>query len=90
MLLHDISCTDPADMFNKDLADKARYFKETDEGVEAVCKVMDDVRNEARFKAILENLKTVMERLGGTADAAMDFLKIPKEERELYRPYLQH
>ena len=91
-LMHDFSCADPDDMFNKDLADKARYFKETEEGVEAVCKVMEDMRNETRkeehFNTVLANVKTVMKKLGSTAEAAMDFLEIPKEERMLYKPYL--
>ena len=53
-LMHDFSCSDPDDMYNKDLADKTRYFKETEEGVETVCKVMEDMRNETSIRTYIE------------------------------------
>jgi hypothetical protein len=34
-------------MHFKQLADKVRYFKEDEKGVAAMCKVMEDMRNEA-------------------------------------------
>ncbi|MDO4804365.1 MAG: hypothetical protein Q4A32_06060 [Lachnospiraceae bacterium] len=46
-LMHDFFCTDPDDMHYKELADKVRYFKEDEKGVAAMCKVMEDMRNEA-------------------------------------------
>ena len=45
-MMHDFKCTDPDDMFFKELAKRPRYFKETDEGVKAMCKVIEDMRNE--------------------------------------------
>lgn len=45
-LMHDFKCTNPDDMFFKELAKKSRYFKETDEGVKAMCKVIEDMRDE--------------------------------------------
>lgn len=52
-LMHDFNCSDPNEMKDKDLADASRYYKETEEGVNAVCKVMEDMRNEAiKIKAI--------------------------------------
>jgi hypothetical protein len=50
-LMHDFFCTDPEDMHYKELADKVRYFKEDEEGVAAMCKVMEDMRNEAAREA---------------------------------------
>ena len=44
--MHDFFCTDPNDMHFKQLADKVRYFKEDEKGVAAMCKVMEDMRNE--------------------------------------------
>ena len=35
----------------KELADKVRYFKEDEKGVAAMCKVMEDMRNESARKA---------------------------------------
>lgn len=35
-LMHDFKCTNPDDMFFKELAKRPRYFKETDEGARDV------------------------------------------------------
>ena len=59
-LMHDFFCTDPDDMHYKALADKVRYFKEDEKGVAAMCKVMEDMRNEsardAKWKQIVESV----------------------------------
>ena len=44
--MHDFFCTEPEDMYFKLLSDKARYFKENEKGVAAMCKVMEDMRTE--------------------------------------------
>ena len=46
-LMHDFSCTNPEDMNYELLAAKARYFKQDEKGVAAMCKIMEDMRNEA-------------------------------------------
>ncbi len=48
-LMHDFRCVEAEDMHNKVLADKVRYFKETEGGREEMCKVMEDMRNEAVY-----------------------------------------
>ena len=59
-LMHDFFCTDPDDMHYKELADKVRYFKEDEKGVAAMCKVMEDMRNEsardAKWKQVVESV----------------------------------
>ena len=47
-LMHDFSCTDPADMYYDLLADRVRFFKESKEGVAIMCKAMEDMRKEER------------------------------------------
>lgn len=44
-LMHDFRCSDPNDMLDERMAAKTRYFKETEEGVEYMCKAMEDMRN---------------------------------------------
>lgn len=46
-LMHDFLCSDPNDMKVKSLAERARYFKEDPEGVNHMCKVMDEIREES-------------------------------------------
>ena len=50
-LMHDFSCTDPDDMNYEILAKKARYFKQDEKGVATMCKLMEDMRNEAAHEA---------------------------------------
>ena len=47
LLMHDFFCVDPKDMHYKALAERASYFKNDEEGVTAMCKAMEDMRNEA-------------------------------------------
>lgn len=55
-LMHDFFCTNPDDMHYKSLADKVRYFKEDERGVAAMCKVMEDMRNETAWKTKAESV----------------------------------
>ena len=48
-LMYDFSCTNPDDMNYETLAKKARYFKQDEKGVAAMCKIMEDMRNEAEL-----------------------------------------
>lgn len=53
-LMHDFFCTDPDDMHFKALAEKARFFKQDEKGVAAMCKVMEDMRNETARQRTVE------------------------------------
>ena len=65
-LMHDFFCTAPDDMFYKELADKVRYFKEDEKGVAAMCKVMEDMRNEAATAAAeLKSIEIAQRMLAG-------------------------
>ena len=63
-LMHDFFCTDPDDMYFKQLADKVRYFKEDEEGVRSMCKVLEDMRNDVREETAqsttVEHIKKLM------------------------------
>lgn len=39
------------------LAKRARYFKQDKEGVATMCKIMEDMRNEAAQKALFDSAK---------------------------------
>ncbi len=45
------------------LAKKARYFKEDEKGVAAMCKIMEDMRNEAAREAARKTTKENARRL---------------------------
>ena len=86
LLMHDFFCTDADDMHYKELADKVRYFKEDEKGVEAMCKVMEDMRNETAKKAaeqeklnIAQSLikmgKLSLEEIAASVELSIDRIK---------------
>ena len=46
-LMHDFSCSNPDDMYNSDMAERSRYFKESEKGVSEMCTIMEDLRQES-------------------------------------------
>ena len=46
-LMHDLNCRDAADMQKGILAERVRWLKETERGVEHMCREMDEIYNEA-------------------------------------------
>lgn len=83
-LMHDFFCTNPEDMYFKQLADKVRYFKEDEKGVAVMCKVMEDMRNETKTKQIIIDIQNLMINLKFTVEQAMDALSIPENDRAAY------
>lgn len=51
-LMHDFACSDPKDIKNKVLAERVRYLKNEKKGVASMCKMMDEMREEAAKEAI--------------------------------------
>ena len=62
-LIHDLSCTDPDDMNYEALAARARYYKKNEKGVAAMCKIMEDMRNEAAIEAEQKSAREIAERM---------------------------
>ena len=56
-LIHDFRCSKGDDMLLAPFADKTRFFKETQEGVERMCKVMEDRVNDERIEIAVKLLK---------------------------------
>ena len=45
------------------LAKKARYFKQDEKGVATMCKIMEDMRNEAAREAARDNARETARRM---------------------------
>ena len=69
------SCTNPDDMNYETLAKKARYFKQDEKGVAAMCKIMEDMRNEAALDNARETVRRMI-NLALFAPAPASFLWI--------------
>lgn len=93
-LMHDFFCTNADDMNYSELAEKVRYFKEDEKGIETMCNVMEDMRNETARKASEQtkvlDIKNLMSNLKLTLGQAMDALSIPEKERTVYRGLLEN
>ncbi len=60
--MHDFSCANPDDMNYDVLAQKARYFKQEQEGVSIMCKLLEDMRNEAALNSAKETAKRMIQK----------------------------
>ena len=56
-LMHDFSCTTADDMYYNELADRVRYFKEDEKGVEYMCKILEDMVNEEKEEIAVRMLE---------------------------------
>jgi predicted transposase/invertase (TIGR01784 family) len=66
-LMSDFYCTKADGMYYKELSDKVRHYKESEEGVKAMCDIWEEVKKEGKIEgkleASIENAKTML-RLG--------------------------
>ncbi len=65
--MHDFSCTDAADMHYGTLADRVRFFKESKEGIEIMCRAMEDMRNQTLKEGMIR-LEKIAEFVGLSVD----------------------
>ena len=56
-LMYDFRCKNADEMKNKLLSEKVKMLKETDEGVDSMCKAVEDYGKELREKGILEGIE---------------------------------
>ena len=63
MLMHDFSCTNPADMNYNVLADRVRFFKESKEGVETMCRAIEEMRRQERREGVMEKAQEVAAKM---------------------------
>ena len=87
-LMHDFFCSDPNDMYSEVLAERVRFFKEDEKGVAAMCKIMEEIRKDGEVQGAeterLKNIKSLIQRMGVTAEVAMDALNIAKDDQPKY------
>ena len=87
-LMHDFFCSDPNDMYSNVLAERVRFFKEDEKGVATMCKIMEEIRKDGEVQGAeterLKNIKSLIQRMGVTAEVAMDALNIAKDDQPKY------
>lgn len=71
-LMHDFACTDPSDMYYPVLAKRARFFKESEEGIAVMCKAMEDMRKQT----LEEGMRAVALRMLELGKNSLDEISI--------------
>lgn len=82
-LMHDFLCTDPKDMYYATLKNRVKYYKDTEEGIQTMCEIMDAIRAkglaEGRQKSIIATV-TKMLKAGEPLQKIMDYSDTTQEE----------
>ena len=69
-----------------------RYYKETQEGVEYMCRAFEEVRDESYNRGVqqnaISNIQSLMRNMKLNPKQAMDALSIPAEDQEKYAKML--
>lgn len=61
-LIHDFGCTKPSDMYFSEMSESAHKYKETEEGVSEMCKMMEDMRNNAEKAGVIKTLVDLVKK----------------------------
>lgn len=79
-LMHDFSCPDPSDMHYQILADRVRFFKQDKEGVLAMCRMLEEMRNETALETTKEFALRLIIRGKDTPEEIAQITNLPIEE----------
>ena len=87
-LMHDFSCTNPSDMYYGTLANRVRFFKESKEGIEIMCRAMEDMRNQTLKEGAINSAKRMLadgiltlEKIAEYAGLSLDEVKKLKADK---------
>ena len=78
--MHDFSCTDAADMYYETLANRVRFFKESKEGIEIMCRAMEDMRNQTLKEGMINVAKKMLEDGTITLEKIAEFVDLSVDE----------
>jgi hypothetical protein len=88
-LMHDFNCNDAADMNYNIMAERTRYLKENQKGVNEMCKAMEEMRNETAIetarKTVLNNVVSLMKTTKWTLEQTLTNMEIPTEDWGIYK-----
>ena len=87
-LIHDFFCSDASEMKHNQLAERVSFLKGNKREVRKMCKLMEELQNEAREEAkketLLDNIRNLMQKLNMTAQQAMEILEVPADKQKEY------
>lgn len=83
-LMHDFNCTRADDMNFELMAERTRYLKENPKGVQEMCKIMEDMRNQSLKEVALRMLsagKYALEEIANISGLSLDEVKKLKADQ---------
>lgn len=83
-LIHDFFCAEPSEMKHKQLAERVSFLKGNKREVRKMCKLMEELQEEAKKETLLDNIRSLMETMNLTAQQAMNALKISADKQKEY------
>ncbi len=82
-LIHDFKCTSPNDMSYDVLAKGVRHFKETEGGIQHMCRAMEDMRKETAILAVIDTCRDLKLQEPEIKQRIMDNSILQKQKRRL-------
>ncbi len=79
-LMHDFSCIDAADMYYRTLADRVRFFKESKEEIEIMCRAMEDMRNQTLKEGAINSARRMLADGILTLEKIAEYAGLPLDE----------
>lgn len=79
-LMEDFSCADPDQMNYEPLAEKARFYKENKEGIGNMCKILEEMKNEAALDNARENALRMIKDGQLSLETIAKYVNLPLEE----------
>ena len=61
-LMHDFRCCDAKDMYFKEMKEITHHFKETEEGVEYMCRAFEETRMEGEMRRAIDTAIRLIKR----------------------------
>ena len=61
-LVHDFSCLNSKDIYNETLKECVKHYEETEEGIQTMCTVMEELRNEGMQQGMQQGNKQGMQK----------------------------
>ena len=87
-LMHDFRCKNPDDMDDNVLTNRIRVLKETEEGVETMCREMEEIRNEGLTEGELERARQIAIRLSKSKMSIEEIADTVGESVQLVKRWL--
>ena len=87
-LIHDFFCSEASEMKHKQLAERVSFLKGNKREVRKMCKLMEELQEEAKKETLLDNIRKAMKNWHLTATEVMNGLEISEERQKELLPLI--